>query len=161
MSLILRPYSAIRAPLRSMVASRLPFSTLQSTDVVPFRGSAGVVAADASPSGSYSTAHSWKLLNLVGDKISWWRFGAVPGTSNLGSGWMFSVLSGSAQPLTMALSIPSTGIVEDDSSDVDEEEQTLADAAIWRISTLKRRRKMMNKHKLRKRRKKLRLKSKK
>ncbi|KAL3784831.1 hypothetical protein ACHAW5_009050 [Stephanodiscus triporus] len=38
---------------------------------------------------------------------------------------------------------------------------TVADLAIWLISTLKRRKKMMNKHKLRKRRKKLRLKTRK
>jgi hypothetical protein len=37
----------------------------------------------------------------------------------------------------------------------------LEELSIWLISTLKRRKKMMNKHKLRKRRKKLRLKSKK
>ena len=37
----------------------------------------------------------------------------------------------------------------------------LSDVSIWLISTLKRRKKMMNKHKLRKRRKKLRLKTRK
>jgi hypothetical protein len=37
----------------------------------------------------------------------------------------------------------------------------LSDLSVWLISTLKRRKKMMNKHKLRKRRKKLRLKTRK
>ena len=44
---------------------------------------------------------------------------------------------------------------------MDKASASLAELSIWLISTLKRRKKMMNKHKLRKRRKKLRLKSKK
>ena len=56
--------------------------------------------------------------------------------------------------------------VEDADCVVDEEESTSDDGtdfppSLWAISTLKRRKKMINKHKLRKRRKKLRLKSKK
>ena len=55
---------------------------------------------------------------------------------------------------------------EDADCVVDEEESTSDDEthlppSLWAISTLKRRKKMINKHKLRKRRKKLRLKSKK
>jgi len=42
-----------------------------------------------------------------------------------------------------------------------EEEETPQSLSLWLISTLKRRKKMMNKHKLRKRRKKLRLKTRK
>mmetsp|Transcript_22485 Transcript_22485/g.45277 ORF Transcript_22485/g.45277 Transcript_22485/m.45277 type:complete len:153 (+) Transcript_22485:196-654(+) len=42
-----------------------------------------------------------------------------------------------------------------------EEEESLLSLSVWLISTLKRRKKMMNKHKLRKRRKKLRLKTRK
>jgi hypothetical protein len=44
---------------------------------------------------------------------------------------------------------------------VDTAASKLQELSLWLISTLKRRKKMMNKHKLRKRRKKLRLKSKK
>ncbi|KAL7517534.1 hypothetical protein ACHAWX_002453 [Stephanocyclus meneghinianus] len=44
---------------------------------------------------------------------------------------------------------------------MDKASASLSELSIWLISTLKRRKKMMNKHKLRKRRKKLRLKSKK
>lgn len=44
---------------------------------------------------------------------------------------------------------------------IDSAASKLEELSIWLISTLKRRKKMMNKHKLRKRRKKLRLKSKK
>jgi len=43
----------------------------------------------------------------------------------------------------------------------EEEEETTQSLSLWLISTLKRRKKMMNKHKLRKRRKKLRLKTRK
>lgn len=43
----------------------------------------------------------------------------------------------------------------------EEEEETPQSLSLWLISTLKRRKKMMNKHKLRKRRKKLRLKTRK
>jgi hypothetical protein len=43
----------------------------------------------------------------------------------------------------------------------EEEEETPLSLSLWLISTLKRRKKMMNKHKLRKRRKKLRLKTRK
>ena len=42
-----------------------------------------------------------------------------------------------------------------------EESSTLDELSIWQISTLKRRKKMMNKHKLRKRKKKMRLKTRK
>ena len=44
---------------------------------------------------------------------------------------------------------------------MEETASALEELSIWQISTLKRRKKMMNKHKLRKRRKKMRLKTKK
>lgn len=44
---------------------------------------------------------------------------------------------------------------------MEEVEELLSELSIWQISTLKRRRKKMNKHKLRKRKKKLRLKTRK
>mmetsp|Transcript_3024 Transcript_3024/g.6622 ORF Transcript_3024/g.6622 Transcript_3024/m.6622 type:complete len:152 (-) Transcript_3024:163-618(-) len=49
----------------------------------------------------------------------------------------------------------STAIMESPADDI------LSELSVWQISTLKRRKKMMNKHKLRKRRKKLRLKTRK
>ena len=56
-------------------------------------------------------------------------------------------------------------LVGDASSDLfvlkEEEEESPLSLSVWLISTLKRRKKMMNKHKLRKRRKKLRLKTRK
>jgi len=51
-----------------------------------------------------------------------------------------------------------TTIMESPTESSLEEQQSLS---IWQISTLKRRKKMMNKHKLRKRRKKMRLKTRK
>lgn len=50
----------------------------------------------------------------------------------------------------------STAIIE-----LEEEDSPLGGLSLWQISTLKRRKKMMNKHKLRKRRKKMRLKKRK
>ena len=48
---------------------------------------------------------------------------------------------------------------EDILMETPESESPLSELSIWQISTLKRRRKKMNKHKLRKRRKKMRLKT--
>ncbi len=55
----------------------------------------------------------------------------------------------------------SKDVVASSSASVDNGRDHLESLSLWQISTLKRRKKMMNKHKLRKRRKKLRLQSKK
>ena len=61
---------------------------------------------------------------------------------------------------TAALS-PNLPVFEVEEGEEEEEEEAPQSLSLWLISTLKRRKKMMNKHKLRKRRKKLRLKTRK